>query len=123
MTSRYEVGMSQLTSYPRLVSNATKFTKQGSIRLHATLKEEDESSYTILTEVIDTGIGVPPIASGSLFTPFTQFDNSATKQYKGTGLGLSICKSLAHLMGGDIGFHANPEGQGSVFWYVFPSLY
>jgi osomolarity two-component system sensor histidine kinase TcsA len=53
-----------------------------------------------------------------LFTPFTQFDNSATKRYKGTGLGLSICKSLAELMGGNIGFQPNPEGRGSVFWFT-----
>ncbi|KAL1608466.1 hypothetical protein SLS60_003408 [Paraconiothyrium brasiliense] len=101
-----------------LLSNAAKFTEEGCVRLHATLQHEDESTYTVLTEVIDTGIGVPPIASGSLFTPFTQFDNSATKRYKGTGLGLSICKSLAELMGGDIGFHPNPEGKGSIFWFT-----
>ncbi|KAJ4354091.1 uncharacterized protein N0V89_005824 [Didymosphaeria variabile] len=101
-----------------LISNASKFTEQGSIRIHATLQHEDENTYTVLTEVIDTGIGVPLIASGSLFTPFTQFDNSATKRYKGTGLGLSICKSLAELMGGDIGFHPNPEGKGSIFWFT-----
>lgn len=103
-----------------LMSNATKFTEEGYVRISATLEREDEEFYTILTEVIDTGIGVPAAVSGSLFTPFTQFDNSATKQFKGTGLGLSICKSLAELMGGSIGFHPNPEGRGSVFWYVTP---
>lgn len=101
-----------------LLSNATKFTEEGYVQIHATLKEEDDEYYTILTEVIDSGIGVPAIASGSLFTPFTQFDNSATKRYKGTGLGLSICRSLAELMGGNIGFHGNTEGSGSVFWFT-----
>ncbi|KAF1974653.1 hypothetical protein BU23DRAFT_579721 [Bimuria novae-zelandiae CBS 107.79] len=101
-----------------LLSNATKFTDEGYVRMQAKLQQEDDEYYTILTEVVDSGIGVPAIASGSLFTPFTQFDNSATKRYKGTGLGLSICKSLAELMGGKIGFHPNSEGKGSVFWFT-----
>ena len=101
-----------------MVSNAIKFTEQGSICIRANLQQLDESTYTILTEVIDTGIGVPPIAAESLFTPFTQFDNSATKRFKGTGLGLSICKSLAELMGGTVGFKPNPNQQGSIFWFT-----
>ncbi|KAG9200215.1 hypothetical protein G6514_007427 [Epicoccum nigrum] len=101
-----------------LVSNAAKFTEKGHVHLNITLESEDQEYSTIKTEVIDTGIGVPAASARALFTPFTQFDNSATKRYKGTGLGLSICKSLAELMGGQIGFQANPEGQGSVFWFT-----
>ncbi|KAF2257784.1 hypothetical protein CC78DRAFT_622345 [Lojkania enalia] len=101
-----------------LMSNATKFTEDGYVQVNAHLQEEDDDSYLILTEVIDTGIGIPPAASSSLFTPFTQFDNSATKRYKGTGLGLSICKSLAELLGGHIGFRPNPGGRGSIFWFT-----
>jgi osomolarity two-component system sensor histidine kinase TcsA len=85
-----------------------------SISLHS----DDETSYTIMTEVTDTGIGVPSHAISDLFTPFTQFDNSATKRYKGTGLGLSICKSLTELMGGTIGFRPNPNPHGSIFWFT-----
>jgi osomolarity two-component system sensor histidine kinase TcsA len=101
-----------------LVSNATKFTEKGYVRIVARLQKEDQDYFTILTEVIDSGIGVPASGSQTLFTPFTQIDNSTTKKYKGTGLGLSICKSLAELMGGNIGFHPNPEGPGSVFWFT-----
>jgi len=101
-----------------LVANAVKFTESGSIDVRASLVEEDETSFTIRTEVIDTGIGIQNVAIGSLFIPFTQFDASATKRYKGTGLGLSICKSLAELMGGAISFHPNPKEQGSVFWFT-----
>ncbi|KAF1839005.1 hypothetical protein BDW02DRAFT_564340 [Decorospora gaudefroyi] len=101
-----------------LLSNATKFTETGYIRILARLQSEDHENFTILTEVVDTGIGIPAGGSNTLFTPFTQFDNSATKRYKGTGLGLSISKSLAELMGGNIGFHPNPEGRGSVFWFT-----
>ncbi|KAH7087542.1 two-component system protein A [Paraphoma chrysanthemicola] len=100
------------------LSNATKFTEEGYIRIAATLENEDENYFTILTKVEDTGIGIPVESVKALFTPFTQFDNSATKRYKGTGLGLSICKSLAELMGGEIGYLPNPEGQGSVFWFT-----
>jgi osomolarity two-component system sensor histidine kinase TcsA len=100
-----------------LVSNAVKFTESGSIRVRTLVMKEDDTSYTIRTEVIDTGIGISKPVSGSLFTPFTQCDASATKRYKGTGLGLSISKSLAELMGGAIGFHPNPETHGSVFWF------
>jgi osomolarity two-component system sensor histidine kinase TcsA len=100
------------------LSNATKFTDEGYVRIVANLDTEDNDNFIIRTEVIDTGIGVTLNSSQQLFTPFTQFDNSATKRYKGTGLGLSICKSLAELMGGKIGYHPNPEGRGSVFWFT-----
>jgi osomolarity two-component system sensor histidine kinase TcsA len=80
-----------------LVSNAVKFTESGSIDVRVSLVDEDATSFTIQTEVTDTGIGIKDVAVGSLFSPFTQFDASATKRYKGTGLGLSICKSLAEL--------------------------
>jgi osomolarity two-component system, sensor histidine kinase TcsA len=100
-----------------LVSNAVKFTEKGFIHVHASVQRDEGSSFTIRTRVADTGIGIPDCAVGSLFTPFTQFDTSATKRYKGTGLGLSICKSLAELMGGSIGFYRNPEEHGSVFWF------
>lgn len=101
-----------------LVSNAAKFTEGGSVRVNARLEDEDEDTSLIRTEVVDTGIGVPEASANALFTPFTQFDNSATKRYKGIGLGLSICKSLSELMGGEIGFHPNPGGHGSVFWFT-----
>ena len=101
-----------------LVANAVKFTESGSIDVRASLVEEDATSFTIRTEIIDTGIGIENVGVASLFTPFTQFDASATKRYKGTGLGLSICKSLAELMGGAISFQPNPKEQGSVFWFT-----
>ena len=100
-----------------LVANATKFTETGYIRVHASFTL-NQASYTVLTEVIDTGIGVPGSAADSLFTPFTQLNNATTKLYQGTGLGLSICKSLTKLMGGAIGFRPNPDQPGSIFWFT-----
>lgn len=103
-----------------LVGNAMKFTEQGTIRIVTTMTEQNEEECTLLTEVVDTGIGVPTHAVDALFTPFAQFDSSATKRYKGTGLGLSICKSLVELMGGTIGYRPNEDGEGvgSVFWFT-----
>lgn len=101
-----------------LVSNAAKFTEKGSIRVQTTLQAQDDDSYTILTEVTDTGIGISETAARSLFTPFTQFELSTTKRHKGTGLGLSIAKSLAELMGGQIGYRPNSEKNGSIFWFT-----
>lgn len=101
-----------------LVSNAIKFTEHGYICIKIILTHEDEASYTIRTEVIDTGIGVPPESENFLFIPFTQLDNFSTKRYKGTGLGLSICKSLAELMGGTVGFAKNEDSQGSIFYFT-----
>ncbi|KAJ4302466.1 hypothetical protein N0V88_002611 [Collariella sp. IMI 366227] len=101
-----------------LAGNAAKFTEKGSIRVRASVQSEDEASYTILTEVTDTGIGIPDSAAASLFTPFMQFDTTTTKQYKGTGLGLSIAKSLTELMGGRIGYRPNPDRHGSIFWFT-----
>ncbi|KAF2012776.1 sensor histidine kinase-like protein/response regulator Fos-1 [Aaosphaeria arxii CBS 175.79] len=101
-----------------LLSNATKFTDEGYVLVKAALEDEDDERYTIITEVIDTGVGIPSDASNSLFKPFVQFDNSATKRFKGTGLGLSICKSLAELMDGRIGYRPNPEGCGSIFSFT-----
>jgi len=100
-----------------LVSNAIKFTEEGSVRVRASVQEENLNDYVLLTEVIDTGIGIPENAT-NLFIPFTQYDNSTTKRYQGTGLGLSICKNLANLMGGEAGFKPNPGGKGSVFWFT-----
>lgn len=101
-----------------LMSNATKFTEEGSVRLSVKLEEEDAETYLIRTEVTDSGIGIPAEVSGGLFVPFTQFDASSVKRYKGTGLGLSISKSLAELLGGRIGYFPNPTGRGSVFWFT-----
>jgi len=101
-----------------LLDNALKFTEAGSIQVRATLVNSDKASYEVVTEVADTGIGISPNLINSLFTPFTQLDNSTTKRYTGSGLGLSICKGLAELMGGTIGFHPHPVHSGSVFWFT-----
>ncbi|KAJ5976538.1 hypothetical protein N7481_010245 [Penicillium waksmanii] len=101
-----------------LVSNAVKFTERGYVRVDVTytVDEDDPETYIITARVVDSGVGVPHDTIDSLFEPFTRFTDSATKSFPATRLELSICKTLAELMNGTVGFHANPDGPGSVFW-------
>jgi osomolarity two-component system, sensor histidine kinase TcsA len=101
-----------------IVSNAVKFTEQGYIMVSVSLLAEDVATHTILTEVYDTGHGVTEDDAQKLFKPFTQLDTPYQKRRQGTGLGLSIAKSLAELLGGNVGYKPNPERQGSIFWFA-----
>jgi len=80
-----------------LLSNAAKFTHEGSIRLSARRQGEN-----LVIAVADTGIGIEAGALERIFTEFAQADSSTTRQYGGTGLGLAISRNLAHLLGGEI---------------------
>jgi signal transduction histidine kinase/HPt (histidine-containing phosphotransfer) domain-containing protein/ActR/RegA family two-component response regulator len=97
------------------LSNAVKFTAQGSVRLAARIEEETADDLLIRFEVTDTGIGMTPEQQAHLFQSFEQADNSTSRKYGGAGLGLAINKRLAELMGGQVGVTSRP-GQGSTFW-------
>lgn len=98
-----------------LVSNASKFTKQGRIHLHVTVVPADtRDEVTVNIIVADTGLGIRPEVQGKLFQPFIQADSSITRQYGGSGLGLAISRSLARIMGGDL-VVTSREGAGSEF--------
>ena len=103
-----------------MLGNAVKFTESGCIRLSITLSldKSDPQAYLVMTELTDSGVGIPDCALTTLFTPFTRFADSAAQKYQGTGLGLSICKSLAELMGGTVGYRPGPQSQGRVFWFT-----
>ncbi len=101
-----------------LISNAVKFTEQGSINISYLLEEEFDYLYKIKVVVEDTGIGVSKENQEKLFNIFSQADGSDTRSYEGTGLGLSICKSLVELMDGSIGLESD-LGKGSRFWFTF----
>jgi signal transduction histidine kinase len=96
-----------------LLSNATKFTKHGSITVKA-WRGFGATSGQILVSVTDTGVGMTLDQVKALFKPFTQADNSITRKFGGTGLGLSLSRSLAQLMGGDIAV-TSVAGKGSCF--------
>jgi PAS domain S-box-containing protein len=98
-------------------SNAVKFTQHGSVRLRASLLQEAGDDFMVRFEVSDTGIGVPPEKLPHLFKAFEQLDASTTRRYGGTGLGLVITRSLAQLMGGEVGVESTP-GSGSTFWFT-----
>lgn len=97
-----------------LISNAVKFTHQGSITISARPNESHRKG-NILISIQDTGIGIPAHKLGSLFESFTQVDSSVTRRYGGTGLGLSICKNLAQMMGGEVWIESI-EGRGTTFF-------
>ncbi|KAL7811175.1 histidine kinase [Trichoderma aethiopicum] len=104
--------------FQNIIDNAVKFTEAGSVQVAASVTAQDDTYYTILTEVTDSGIGVPEDAVQNLFKPFTQLEKPTKKRYQGTGLGLSIAKSLAELLGGQMGYRPNRERNGSVFWFT-----
>jgi signal transduction histidine kinase/CheY-like chemotaxis protein len=100
-----------------LISNAIKFTSEGSIVVSGDLVEEKGANYKVKFSVKDSGIGLSPATIQKIFKPFSQADGSTARRYGGTGLGLSICKRLVELMQGDIGVESI-EGRGSTFWFT-----
>ena len=125
-----------------LLSNALKFTSMGHVALEVSLDgvdedddsddddddnvedrqsaQDDESegkSVALKIEVSDTGIGMSKKQIKKLFQPFTQADDSTTRQYGGTGLGLSIAKKLTSLMQGEIVVESRPN-RGSTFAFT-----
>ena len=100
-----------------LLSNAAKFTHEGTIELRA---ESFKPGWITFT-VTDSGIGMNEDQLSRLFEAFTQADASTTRKYGGTGLGLAITKRFCQMMGGDITV-ASSLGQGSTFVIELPTL-
>lgn len=113
-----------------LLSNAFKFTHEGSVHVSIKRCEADQVAkvlpsanpdQVLAISVRDTGIGIPLDKQALIFEPFRQADGTTNRKYGGTGLGLSISRELAGLLGGDIGM-SSEEGVGSTFTVYIPSL-
>src|SRR6056297_123650 len=100
-----------------LLSNALKFTENGSVLLQAELLSLSNSKATIRFSVKDTGIGVPEDQRENIFDMFTQADSSTTRKYGGTGLGLPITVKILEQMGSKIQLQTEPS-QGSTFSFI-----
>jgi len=97
-----------------LISNALKFTEQGSVKVTANRVSAPCGRLELEFSVQDTGIGIAPGRRGEIFESFTQADGSITRRYGGSGLGLAISRQLVQLMNGQIWVESE-LGQGSTF--------
>ncbi len=102
-----------------IVSNAIKFTHNGSIIVRTLLREERGQPRYVAIEVEDTGIGISKDFLPNLFEEFRQEHTGNAKEYGGTGLGLAISQRLVSKMHGSIQVRSK-EGVGSVFSILFP---
>ena len=101
-----------------LLSNASKFTENGTISMSVWRERRDVGEYFFF-QVVDTGIGIAPDKLGKLFDDFTQADASTTRRFGGTGLGLAITKRFCQMMGGDVSV-ASTLGEGATFTMHVP---
>ena len=104
-----------------LLSNATKFTESGEIRLNQSYERTSGASFNVSFEVIDTGIGIDSESLRSIFDAFAQADGSTSRRYGGTGLGLAISHSLVAMMGGELNVESK-LGVGTCFRFTIPLL-
>jgi signal transduction histidine kinase/DNA-binding response OmpR family regulator len=102
-----------------LLSNASKFTKDGTVTL-TVMRRHNGAADTIDFAVTDTGIGMTPEQLDKLFQAFAQADSSTTRKYGGTGLGLAITRHFARMLGGDVTV-TSEVGKGSVFTLSLPA--
>jgi len=100
-----------------LLSNAFKFTKNGSIKLDISLVELSKNIAKIRFSICDTGIGISKEFQNRIFEEFFQTDISNTRDYSGAGLGLSICQNIAKILNTKIELKSK-LGEGSEFYFI-----
>jgi CheY-like chemotaxis protein len=102
-----------------LLSNAFKFTQEGSVQIQARLDRQDlEPDYAdIAFFVQDTGIGISDTEQQRIFDAFSQVDESPTRKYGGVGLGLTVSRRMLELLGSTLEMNSTPE-QGTTFFFT-----
>jgi signal transduction histidine kinase/CheY-like chemotaxis protein len=101
-----------------LLSNASKFTKEGTVELMVEARGTVDNR-SMAFSVSDTGIGMTEHQLGRIFEAFSQADNSTSRNFGGTGLGLAISRSFARMLGGDLSV-TSESGRGSTFLFTLP---
>jgi PAS domain S-box-containing protein len=101
-----------------LISNALKYTKDGSIQIEISKEITDKNKWAII-RVIDTGIGIPRESVEIIFDEFRQVSEGNSRKFEGTGLGLTIAKKFVEKLNGEISVESE-VGQGSTFTVKFP---
>jgi signal transduction histidine kinase/CheY-like chemotaxis protein len=103
-----------------LLSNASKFTKNGKITLEAAREISPTKADWIVFRVSDTGIGMTTEQQDRVFEAFSQADSATARDFGGTGLGLTITKTFCRMMGGDVALTSEP-GKGTTFTIRLPT--
>ncbi len=103
-----------------LISNALKFTKDGEVKIMASLLKTEKKYCFITFSVSDTGIGISKEDQVEVFEKFVQIERNED-DYQGTGLGLTIVKNLVEIFGGKIEIHST-EKQGAKFFFTIPLM-
>ncbi len=104
-----------------LLSNAAKFTHNGTVTLHVRREQTGDGDWLVFA-ISDTGIGIAADKMGAVFEEFGQADDSTTRNYGGTGLGLPISRRFTEMLGGELTV-ASAIGEGSTFTMRLPAIF
>lgn len=102
-----------------LITNAIKFTDQGSISVTFAAFDQDQTTFTLHAEIKDTGIGIPKHQFEAIYVRFNRLSSAAAGRYEGTGLGLTVVKQFVEALSGIISLEST-LGRGTTFFCDIP---